>query len=67
MCQSPVGLDVPLGSYAHAADPGGPAVELRHDARGASVAVELRCTAGHGPVTERETAKRPGPGAIAAA
>ena len=48
------------------ADPNGPAVELRHDACGAPIAVELRCAAGHGPLTERETAVVPGPGAIAA-
>jgi DNA-binding HxlR family transcriptional regulator len=49
------------------ADPEGAAVELRHDGCGAPIIVELRCTAGHGPLTERETTPEPGPGAIAAA
>ena len=49
------------------ADPAGPAVELRHDGCGAAIAVELRCAAGHGPLSERETIPEPGPGAIAAA
>ena len=64
--QSPVVLDVALGSYAHAAILTAERWSCA-TTRGASVAVELRCPAGHGPVTERETAKRPGPGAIAAA
>jgi DNA-binding HxlR family transcriptional regulator len=49
------------------ADPGGPAVELRHDVCGATIAVELRCAAGHRPLSERDTTAEPGPGAIAAA
>jgi DNA-binding HxlR family transcriptional regulator len=49
------------------ADAAGPAVELRHDGCGAAIEVELRCAAGHGPLTAREVTAEPGPGAIAAA
>jgi len=48
------------------ADPEGAAVELRHDGCGAPIIAELRCTANHGPLTERETTPEPGPGAIPA-
>lgn len=49
------------------ADPEGAAVELRHDGCGAAIAVELRCAAGHGPLSEHDVDAVPGPGAIAAA
>lgn len=50
-----------------AADSDGPAVRIRHEACGADVGIELRCAAGHGPLTAREVVAEPGPGAIAAA
>jgi hypothetical protein len=34
---------------------------LRHDGCGAPIIAERRCTAGHGPSTERETTPEPGP------
>ena len=50
-----------------AADADGPAVEVRHRDCGEAVAVELRCAAGHGPLSGRETEAAPGPGARAVA
>ena len=49
------------------ADPEGAAVELRHDGCGASIAAELRCGAGHGPLTAHDVIPEPGPAAITAA
>jgi DNA-binding HxlR family transcriptional regulator len=50
-----------------AADPAGPPVEVHHRECGRRVAVELRCTAGHGPLSARETEALPGAGARAVA
>lgn len=47
------------------AGPGGPPVEVLHRDCGAPVHVELRCDAGHGHLTARDTAPRPTAGAIA--
>lgn len=49
------------------ADPDGPPVELRHAGCGATIGVELRCAAGHGPLAPREVVPEAGSGAIAAA
>jgi DNA-binding HxlR family transcriptional regulator len=48
------------------ADPEGPPVEVRHRDCGERVAIELRCAAGHGPLTARDTEALPGAGARAA-
>jgi DNA-binding HxlR family transcriptional regulator len=48
---------------AYAADPDGPSIELQHKDCGALVALELRCTDGHGPLTARDVRPRPGPAA----
>jgi hypothetical protein len=52
---------------AEPAETAAAAVKLRHDGCGAPIIAELTCTAGHGPLTARETTPEPGPGAIAAA
>ena len=52
---------------AWAADPAGPAVEVLHRGCGAPVGVELRCEAGHGPLSARDTEPVAGAGARAAA
>ncbi len=44
------------------ADPEGPPVEFEHRGCGATVAVDLRCGAGHRLADPREAATRPGPG-----
>jgi DNA-binding HxlR family transcriptional regulator len=49
------------------ADPAGPPVEIRHRGCGELVSAELRCSAGHGPLTARETEALPGAGAKKAA
>jgi DNA-binding HxlR family transcriptional regulator len=49
------------------ADPDGPPVEVRHRDCGEPIAAELRCAAGHGPLSARDTQARPGAGAKAAA
>jgi len=49
------------------ADPEGAAVELRHDGCGATITAELRCAAGHGPLTAHDVIPEPGPAAITAA
>ena len=46
------------------ADPDGAAVELRHEGCGAGVGAELRCDAGHGPLTARDVVPEPGPAAL---
>jgi DNA-binding HxlR family transcriptional regulator len=43
----------------YVADPDGPALELHHRDCGAPVALELRCSQGHGDLTARDV--RPGP------
>ena len=48
------------------ADPEGPPVEVRHRDCGERVAVDLRCEAGHGGLTARDTEPVPGAGAKAA-
>jgi DNA-binding HxlR family transcriptional regulator len=48
------------------ADAAGPPVEVRHRFCGEPVTAELRCAAGHGPLTARETEALPGAGAKAA-
>lgn len=48
------------------ADPEGPAVLIRHQDCGQRVGVELRCDAGHGPLSAHETLATPGAGAKAA-
>jgi DNA-binding HxlR family transcriptional regulator len=50
-----------------AADAAGPPVEVHHRDCGRRVAVELRCRAGHGPLSARETEALPGAGARAVA
>jgi DNA-binding HxlR family transcriptional regulator len=45
----------------------GPPVELSHRDCGDRLAVELRCAAGHGPLSARDTQARPGAGARAVA
>jgi DNA-binding HxlR family transcriptional regulator len=45
------------------ADPSGPPVLLHHRECGEQVAAQLRCDAGHGPLTARDTLAVPGPGA----
>src|SRR5919106_1910122 len=50
-----------------AADPAGPAVEVRHRGCGEKVSAELRCAGGHGNLTARDTEAVPGAGAKAAA
>jgi len=45
------------------ADPSGPAVEVTHRDCGAPLTVTMGCTRGHGPLTARDAAARPGPGA----
>jgi DNA-binding HxlR family transcriptional regulator len=47
----------------HAAWPGGPAVELTHRDCGASVQLELACSAGHALGSARDVTPVPGPGA----
>jgi DNA-binding HxlR family transcriptional regulator len=49
------------------ADPEGPAVLVQHRDCGHPVRAELRCDAGHGPLSARETEALPGAGAKAAA
>jgi DNA-binding HxlR family transcriptional regulator len=49
------------------ADPAGPAAEVCHRDCGQPVSVELRCAAGDGPLSARDTQAVPGPGAKAAA
>jgi DNA-binding HxlR family transcriptional regulator len=49
------------------ADPAGPPVEVRHRDCGQPVGAELRCAAGHGPLSARETEALPGAGAKSAA
>jgi DNA-binding HxlR family transcriptional regulator len=51
----------------YAADAAGAPVELRHRGCGEQVGVELRCAAGHGPLSARDTEALPGPAARAAA
>ena len=51
----------------YAADSAGPPVELAHSGCGATVGVELRCSAGHRPLSAHDTAAIPGPGAKPAA
>jgi len=48
------------------ADPAGPPVMLRHQACGHQVHAELRCDAGHRPLSARQTQATPGAGAKAA-
>ena len=43
---------------------GKPSLLLRHAGCKAEVRAELRCSKGHGPLLDRETYGRPGPGAI---
>jgi DNA-binding HxlR family transcriptional regulator len=50
-----------------AADDSGPAVELRHRECQLPIHLELRCSAGHGPLSARDTQALPGPGAKTAA
>jgi DNA-binding HxlR family transcriptional regulator len=45
----------------------GPPVELEHRDCGKRLGLELRCAAGHGPLSARETNARPGAGARAVA
>ena len=45
------------------ADPSGPAVELTHRECGEPLQMTMSCSAGHGPLTVRDVAARPGPGA----
>jgi DNA-binding HxlR family transcriptional regulator len=45
------------------ADPDGPPVEITHRDCGHPVELVLRCTHDHTPLTARDTAPRPGPGA----
>jgi DNA-binding HxlR family transcriptional regulator len=47
----------------YTADSAGPPVELSHSGCGARVGVELRCSAGHRPLSAHDTAALPGPGA----
>jgi DNA-binding HxlR family transcriptional regulator len=47
-------------------DPAGPPVEVRHRECGEPVAVELRCAAGHRPLSARDTEALPGAGALPA-
>jgi DNA-binding HxlR family transcriptional regulator len=47
----------------YVAEPAGPLVEIDHRGCGEKVGVELRCAAGHGNLSARETQARPGPGA----
>lgn len=47
----------------HVADPEGPAILLSHHDCGAPVHAEIRCDAGHGPLTTRDVTADPGPGA----
>lgn len=49
-----------------AADPAGPPVEIHHRDCGERVGVEMRCAAGHGPLSARDTSAVPGAGALAA-
>jgi DNA-binding HxlR family transcriptional regulator len=48
------------------ADAAGPPVEILHRGCGEPVAAELRCAAGHGPLSARDTEALPGAGAKAA-
>lgn len=48
------------------AHPGGPPVVVEHRECGAPVTVEVRCAAGHGPLTAYDTRPRPDPGALRA-
>lgn len=48
-----------------AADDAGPAVEVHHRGCDELVRVELRCGAGHGPLSARDTDAQPGAGARA--
>ncbi len=48
------------------ADPQGPAVVVCHQGCGQRVGVELRCDAGHRPLSARDTQANPGAGARAA-
>ncbi len=45
------------------ADPSGPAVELAHRGCGEPLEIIMSCGAGHGPLTVRDVAAVPGPGA----
>ena len=45
------------------ADPSGPAVELTHRGCGEPLEIIMSCGAGHGPLTVRDVAAVPGPGA----
>jgi DNA-binding HxlR family transcriptional regulator len=47
-----------------AADSDGPPVEVRHRRCGEPIEVELRCAAGHGPLTAHDARVTPGPGAL---
>jgi DNA-binding HxlR family transcriptional regulator len=47
-----------------AADPAGPAVEVRHRECGEPIQLEMRCAAGHGPLRPLEVVPVPGPGAL---
>lgn len=46
------------------ADPSGPAVELTHRGCGAPMTVTMGCADGHGHLSVRDVAARPGPGAL---
>jgi DNA-binding HxlR family transcriptional regulator len=45
------------------ADPGGPATELTHRDCGEPLTMTIGCAAGHGPLSVRDVAAGPGPGA----
>jgi DNA-binding HxlR family transcriptional regulator len=49
------------------ADPSGPAVEVTHRDCGAPITMTMTCARGHGPLSVRDAAARPGPGALKAA